>query len=235
MGTLSSRIKAFLAAPTDVVDVATDLTGPLGLIDGEIGMPVVPNGGGLPGTPYDGQVRVDMNDGFMKYYSAAALGWKLIGPISVNNQQGSGGGWKSISPTLNAITLGTPGAFNVLDYIRLPGNLIYWRWKLVLGTGGAVTGTAGFLLPVEFPIDVSANVQAWIAEDAIGYGKVGLTAGAASRHTVTAGLISVAAPGQVFFTINDTGNPVNGSGTNPFAWAAGGAILAQGTYRTSAV
>lgn len=235
MGTLSSRIKAFLAAPTDVVDVATDLTGPLGLIDGEIGIPIIPNGGGLPGTPYDGQVRVDMNDGFLKYYSASALGWKLIAPVSILGQQGSGGGWKSISPTLLNITLGTPGAFNVLDYIRLPGNLIFWRWKLILGTGGSVTGTAGFTLPVEFPFDVSGLVQAGIAEDPIGHGRVGLTSGSGSRHSVEACILTVGPPGNTFFVINDTGNPVNGAGTNPFAWAAGGAILAQGLYRTSAV
>lgn len=233
MSTLTSRTKQTKPAGTDGVDIAV-LNGDFDINDAELGAPVVAISSPLPSVPYDGQLRYDKNDGYLKVYDAALSAWQVLSPNFKPQAQGVGGSWKSVTPTTANVTLGTGSPFNVLDYIRLPGNLIFWKWKLVLGTGGAVTGTISFSLPADAPVDVSSSLGQYLVEDAMGVGRCGLTGGGGSRHSLTASILALGPPATVFFVINDTGNPCNGAGTNPFTWAAASVLLANGFYRTSA-
>jgi len=227
MSSLTSRVKLTKPAGADQVDI-TILDTDFDLVDAEIGFPNVPVSSPLPSVPYDGQVRFDKNDGFLKQYDAASTLWKAISPGAGALLQGNGGAWKTITPTIGNVTLGTPGQKNLLDYIRLPGNLIYWRYLLVLGTGGGITGVMSFTLPAEFPYDIGASINAGVGGDTIGVG----TANAASKRTVAAGLNGLGPPGNVSFVVSDSGSFVqNGV---PGVWAATNWIAASGIYRTSA-
>lgn len=230
MGSLSSRVKAFLAAGTDQVDVAVDLAGPLTIFDAETGIPNVPNSSPLPSTPYSGQIRCDRNDGYVKQWNATTSIWEPLFPIPGALLQGSGGGWKQLTPpTASGITLGTGTTKHILDYIRLPGNMVYWRYYLLLGTSGALSGVVGLTLPVEFPYDISAGVNAGVNGDTVGFG----TANCSVKRPVVAALNGLGPPGNLSFAITDTAAFVQPA--SPGTWGAASWLTASGLYRTSAV
>lgn len=227
MSTLTSRLKLTKPAGADQVDI-TILDTDFDLMDGEVGVPIVPASSALPSVPFDGQVRFDKNDGFLKQYDAASTLWKAITPGAGALLQGALGAWKNIVPTLTNITPGTVTNKNLFDYIRLPGNLIFWKYLLVLGTGGAITGVAAITLPAEFPYDLSAGVTAGVNGDSIGFGR----AVAAVGRGVIATINGTGPPGNMSFSVADSGLLVQNG--QPGAWAAGNTITAQGFYRTSA-
>jgi hypothetical protein len=229
MSTLTSRTKQTKPAGTDVVDVAV-LNGDFDINDTEIGAPVVPISSPLPTVPYDGQLRYDKNDGFLKVYDAALLAWE---PLAANNNvllQGAGGAWKKITPTLTNITLGTGTTKNDLSYIRLPGNLVFAIWDCLLGTSGAVGGIARVDLPVDCPLDASAAISSYSLNDGLGWGECNLT-GIASRHALLPFVVATAAPGQMAFIVSDSG--ANLTTGVPIAFAAGSQLSATILYRTS--
>lgn len=233
--TLTSRIKLVKAALVDNADITVNINPSLDIIDTEIGIPKVASGGGLPGTPYDGQPRYDRNDGYTKVWDAIAGVWVplLAGPG--NNLQGAGGSWKQITPTVAGLVLGTGTTKNLFSYIRMPGNIIMWKFDLLLGTAGSLSGNLLVTLPAEFPLDISANISAYSVNDAIGTGDWALTSASATRHSITALVTNVGPPGQIFFSTSAAPGVTVANGANPFVAAAGSIMSCSGWYRTSAV
>lgn len=235
MATLTSRLKLVKAALLDNADITVNVNPSFDIVDTEIGLPKIASGGGLPGSPYDGQIRRDLNDGYLKVWDATAGAWVplLAGPS--NNLQGAGGSWKqNNAPTISGLTaIGTGTTKNLLSYIRLAGNIIFYKYDLLLGVGGSGAGSFLLTLPVEFPVDISANISAYSQNDCIGHGSLGLTVASASRITFSALLNSTVAPGQIFLVSGASPGATLGLAT-PFALGNGSVLTIEGWYRTSA-
>lgn len=237
--TLTSRLKLVKAALIDAEDITVNVNPSFDIVDAEIGLAKVAGGSGLPGAPYDGQIRWDRNDGFIKAWDSANAVWQKLMPGVGSGTLGGGTGissWETFVPTLANVTLGTPGQASYGQCIRLPGNMIWVKCGFVLGTGGSLTGVATIALPAQYPIDISiGSVGQYRVQEMIGKAVAMTSVGGATRQSLTAFLAAVGPPGTVNFQMDTTaGGPGNVSTATPFTWAVASQLDADLFYRTSA-
>lgn len=236
--TLTSRLKLVKAALIDAEDITVNINPSFDIIDVEAGLPKVAGGSGLPGTPYDGQIRWDRNDGFVKVWDAANAVWQKLLPGPGSTILGGGSGissWENFTSTLTNVTLGT-GGVQYGNAIRLPGNMIFVKMGFVLGTGGLLSSTLIMSLPTQYPIDNSVgSVGQYKVQDVLGYATAMSSAGGAGRLPLGALLNAVGPPGNVSFQMTtNAGGPGNVSSPTPFTWAAGSQLDVNLLYRTLA-
>lgn len=128
--------------------------------------------------------------------------------------------WTPWTPTLGNVTLGT--GYSLDCAYQQIGGTVYWRFYLLLGTGGALTGIPHFSLPV-----LAKVISGWgpptswgVYSDANG----GRAGGTIEYNTSTTARFA--------FWQNNTNHPtINYLGaTLPFTWTNGDEISAGGFY-----
>ncbi len=166
-------------------------------------------------NPYRGQVIFDRTANNLKAYGNHDV-WVQFADL---------GQWDSYTPVFANVTLGTGSTISAA-YTRL-GRTIHWRAHLILGTGGAVTGTVTVSLPVNATPEVFANLGAVgtaIYDDA----SASMIIGAYEYNTAsTVRLLLVGAGG----TYTDRANFI--TATTPFTWTTSDKIRLAGTYEAA--
>jgi hypothetical protein len=133
--------------------------------------------------------------------------------------------WTAYSPTLTNVTLGTGGAISAA-YARI-GRTILFRIRIVLGTGGALTGTMTATLPVAATADHFAGnhlIGHCTYADATG----GTFYGPAELNTATT--LRPRALGSAGTWANQ--DLINA--TQPFTWAVSDVLTINGAYEAAA-
>lgn len=123
--------------------------------------------------------------------------------------------------TLTNITLGTGGT-NTFRH-RIIGKTADWKWKVKLGTGGAVTGDPKFTVPF------TPHASYVAGEDVMGRGMLYDT-GVLNRDSV-ARLDSGST--MVLVAFGNTGNHAAISAGAPWTWALGDVMTAEGRTETA--
>lgn len=125
--------------------------------------------------------------------------------------------WTAWTPTLTGITVGN--GVRTSTYTRI-GRTVHYYFRFVFGSTSAVTGAAGFTLPVA-PLAPRDNADH--------YGLVVYSDFGTAQSFGPA--IYVA--GTVFFKHGGPTNVSNLSATAPFTWAVNDAIVATGAYESA--
>lgn len=232
MATTTGRMLLRKPAYVDQVDVLADLDAGLDKIDTEIGIPKVANASPLPVTPFEGMIRYDKNDGYVKAYDAVNLRWERLFPNRQVDVQGAGGAWLvSAAPTFTNLTVG--GGTSYEEKILLPGNLVFIKAGFVLGAGGSITGALSYTIPAGFLIDSASNIHSAAASDTIGWGIAELTGG--STRNAIAPRINTLAPDTISFHVASSAVTSSINSTVPFTWATGSRLSFCLLYRSSQV
>lgn len=169
-----------------------------------------------PTDPYAGQMIFETDTDKFVARVAANSAWQDVVPL---------GAQQSYTPVWGNVTLGT-GPTNIGSFMRL-GRLIFWRAKLILGTGGTLTGLASVTIPVNMASEEAAGVK-------IGFGSV--TYGDATGGTFPGLLISTGVGAYTLRVIQTDALDAfqNGtSATRPFAWTTADQIQISGIYEAA--
>jgi hypothetical protein len=163
-------------------------------------------------SPSEGMLALSTDTDLVNYYNGTA--WVSALPI---------GAWTAYTPTISGITFGT-GSTTTFSFCQI-GKTVHVRGLLSLGTGGTVTGTNFFSMPVTassfysstfIPIGVVAftNLSSYFPG----------TCYTASNTSVTA--FAHNAAGTI--TVNSTPTSIS-----PFTWAVNHKFILSFTYEAA--
>lgn len=129
--------------------------------------------------------------------------------------------WTAFTPTLTNITKGT-GPTEAYHYAQL-GKIVIARYKLVLGTSGAVTGLMTFTLPVT----ASSNAVNQITNVLLSDSGTTLNPGTATIATTTTVTLQAQNAGGTYLYSVAT------SATIPFTWAVNDGVYFTLIYQAA--
>jgi hypothetical protein len=130
-----------------------------------------------------------------------------------------GAAWTSTTPTLTNVTLGTGGT-NTAYYYKI-GKRAYWEHRIVLGTGGSITGSVSVALP--------AGLTA--ARSSYSWNTAYLTEAGVNSYQGSVGLASTTSIGIACWIVDVSGSSTTQpvalallSSSEPFTWGANDSI-----------
>jgi hypothetical protein len=152
----------------------------------------------------------------------ATFGSFVTGQVITSAELNATGAWTAFTPTWTNVTQGTAPS-NTGQY-SLFNKILFFRCKLVLGTGGVLTGAATLTVPASQTLAVTPTMT-WIPTvQAVGIdsGVNSYTLGVAQASTTTMSLYVQTASGT-YLTNTTTTNA-----TVPFTWGLADSIEVAG-------